>query len=129
MFGPWAPNGYLLASIPPLSDIYFFIHLLTMFWPWAPNVYLTSNPLFDLAASLAPHGDIPLALRPRPLTAIFLWPCGQNQFYIRLTANVDFIFSCPLTAKSTFYLPHGECHFFLTPPHGEFNFLFASRWM
>ena len=25
MFGPWAPNGYLLASIPPLGDINIFL--------------------------------------------------------------------------------------------------------
>ena len=108
-FGPWAPNGYLLASIPPLGDIYIYIviHLLAMFGPYAPNGYLASNPLFGLAASLAPHGDMPSALRPCPLTAICLWPCGLNRFSIQLTPNVEF--------------------FFLTPPHDKINFLFALR--
>ena len=88
---------------------------------------------FGLAAS-PPHGNIP-ALRPRPLTAIFFWPCGlapsrRNRFSICLTVNVDLFFSRPLTAKSIFYLPHGECQFiFLTPPHGEIDFLFASQQM
>ena len=27
MFGPWSPNGYLLASIPPLGDIYIYLFL------------------------------------------------------------------------------------------------------
>ena len=52
------------------------------------NIYIfirASNPLFGLAAC--------------PLTAIFLWPCGL---------------ACPLTVKSIFYLPHGECRFYFS---------------
>ena len=93
-----------------------------------------SPPHGDIPSALRPfpHGDILLALRPRPLTAIFLRLCGlapsrRNGFSIHLTANVDLLFSRSLTAKSIFYLPHGECQLiFLTPPHGEINFLFAS---
>ena len=124
MFGPWAPNGYLLASIPPLGNIYiYFIRLLVMFGPWVPNGYLLRR--FPLSAIyiyiylsacspwLGPGLRTTIlrrihysALRPRPLLAIFLRPCGL---------------ACPLTAKSSI--------FFLTPPHGNIDFLFASRLM
>ena len=79
-------------------------------------------------------------MRPRPLTAIFglaASPPHGNRFSIRLTA------------KSIFYSPHGECRFyfsladsrrnrfsirltanvdfiFLSPIHGEIDFLFTS---
>ena len=94
IFGPWAPNGYL-ASIPLFG--------------------LASIPLFGLFAS-PPHGDIPSALRPCPLMAIFLRPCGltpswRNRYSIRLTANVNFIFPTP---------PHGECQF-------NFSYAFSRR--
>jgi len=103
MFGPWAPNGYLLASIPPLGDIY--IYFLSACSPCLGPGLRTAICLrrfhsFSLAASPT-HGDIPSALRSRPLSA-------KTIFY-PLTANVDLNF--------------------LTPPHGEIDFLFASRRM
>jgi len=100
---------------------------------------------FSLAAS-PPHGDIPSALRPK---SMFYSPHGECRFF----------FSPPhgdipsaLRPKLMFYLPHGECQFyfshapsrrnrfsirltanadlfFLTPPHGKIDFLFASRRM
>ena len=69
---------------------------------------LRPRPLTEIflrPCGLAPHGDIPSALRPRPLTAIFLWPCGlapSRQYSFGLAAS---------------------------PPHGKIDFLFASRQM
>ena len=152
MFGPWAPNGYLLVSIPPFRDIYiFFSHMLAMFGPWAPNGYLLASilPLGDIfklflsTCSLAPHGDIPSALRPcspphgnipstlrprspphgdipsalrpsSPLTMIFLRPCSH-------APSRRNRFSIRLTASVDFI--------FLMPPHGKIDFLFAPRGM
>jgi hypothetical protein len=99
-----------------------------MFGPYAPNGYLASNPLFGLAASLAPHGDIPSALRPCPLTAIFLWPCGLNRFSIQLTPNVEFFSHAPSRQNQfSICLPVNVNFIFLTPPHGKIDFLFALR--
>ena len=103
-----------------------------MFGPYAPNGYLASNPLFGLAASLAPHGDIPSALRPCPLTAIFLRPCGLNRFSIQLTPNVEFFFLTPPHDKINFLFAlrwMSILFIFLTPPHGKIDFLFALQWM
>ena len=146
MFGPWAPNGYLLASIPPLSDIYiyFFIYLLAL-----PSRQYS----FGLAARSPPYSDIPSALLPcLPLMAIFLWPCSlahpSRRYSFSLAASLApsrrysfglaallaphgdiplALRQCPLTTKSIFYSPHGKCRFyFLMPPHSKIDFLFAS---
>jgi hypothetical protein len=79
--GTFEPNGFLLASI-----------------------YLTAI-LFGLSA-LPPHGDLLLALRPRPLTAKLIFnsphnecsfffpaPSQQNRISIHLTVNANFYFS------------------------------------
>jgi len=126
MFGPWAPNGYLLASIPPFGDIYILLSTcLPCLGPGLRAAIPRRIHYSALRPCSPPHGFIPLALRPKsmfysphgecrfyfscPLRAIFLRPCGLNRCSIRLTANVDFIF--------------------LVPPHGEIDFLFASRRM
>ena len=128
---------------------------LTAIFLWPCGLAPSRQYSFGLAA-LPPHGNIPSALWPRPLTVIFLRPCGlppSRQYSFGLVATpphgeINFLFaswrmsilffSRPLTAKSIFYSPHGECRFsicltanvdfiFLTPPHGEIDFLFASR--
>jgi len=187
--GSLAPNGYLLTSILPLGDIFFYplarhvwalgskrlsrvdsIPLalrpcpLTAIFLWPCGLAPSRRYSFGLAASLAPHGNIPSALRPRsPLTVIFLWPCGlarPSRLYsfglaVSLAPSRQYSFSLaallaphsdipsalrprsPLTAKSIFYSPHGECrfYFFLCPlaaklifysPQGRCSFYYSS---
>ncbi len=132
----------MLTSIPPFGDIFFLstcslahgdiplalrprLPLAAIFlWPcslarpsrrYSFGLAASLAPHGDIpSASLTPHGDIPLALRLRspplgdipsalwpclPLTVIFLWPCGLAR---------------PLTAKLIFYSPHGECRFYFS---------------
>jgi hypothetical protein len=49
----------------------FFICLLTMIGLFCPK-----RPFAGV--DLPPHGNIPLALLPRPITAIFLWPYSRS---------------------------------------------------
>jgi len=143
-FGPWAPNGYLLASIPPLGDIYIYIYIyplarspLTAIFLWPCSLACPSR---QYAALLAPHCNIPSALQPRsPLTVIFLRPCSlarpsrrysfglaaslapSRQYSFGLAALLaphgdipSALWPCPLTAKSIFHSPHGECRFYFS---------------
>ena len=109
MFGPWAPNGYLLASIPPLGDIYKYIYIYprvkSIIWP----------------CGLPPHGDIPLALRPR------LPPHGEINFLFASRRVSVLFFLRPLTAKSIFYSPHGGCSFYYSSASSRRYFICASR--
>ena len=148
----------MLTLIPPFGDIFFY--------PLARSptaIFLRPCGLacpsrrysFGLAASLAPHGDISLALRPRlpltviflwprsPLMAIFLWPCG-----LACSLSAIFLRPCGLARPSREYsfglaaslAPSRQNRFsihltasvdfiFLMPPHFEIDFLFASRRM
>jgi hypothetical protein len=107
MFGPWAPNGYLLASNPPFGSLFFirllamfglscserlpacvdsasrcyifFIHLLAMFGPWAPNGYLLASipPLGDIYVN--PHmRTISLCVRGLPICEFFWIPTHSH---------------------------------------------------
>jgi hypothetical protein len=123
-------NGRSVAMNVPHGNI-LFSHAA------APH----GNILFGLSAE--PHGDIPSALRPCPLTAVFLWPCGRapsrqypfglaampprggNQFSLCLTAILNFILPTQQSA------PHGDNQFSLclhgnSPLMAVINFLFAS---
>ena len=95
MFGPWAQNGYLLASILPLGSKFFYFYPLAhhvwalgserlsscidsasrqyifIFYPLARHVWALGSERLSARVD-----SIPSALRPRPLMAIFLWPCG-----------------------------------------------------
>ena len=69
--GPYAPNGFLLVSIPHHGDI---------FLPLARNVLA---PFWSRTASLAfnpPHGDIP-----------FSSPSWRCSIFLRLTATSNFL--------------------------------------
>jgi hypothetical protein len=113
MFGPWAPNGYLLVWIPPLGNIYIylfiFIHLLHMFGPWAPNGYLLE--------SIPPLGEIFIYIFIRLLAMFGPW------------ASNGYLVSNPLFGFAALP-PHGNIPLALRPclpSHGEIDFLFASR--
>ncbi len=67
------------------------------------------------------HGDIPLALQPRPIHGNIFFglaamPHGDNRFFVLcLTARIDFIppdGDSRLTAISIFSSPHGDNQFF-----------------
>ena len=65
------------------------------------------------------------ALRPHPLSVIFLWPCGLA---CPLMAKSSILFFLrPLTAKLIFYLPHGGCSFYYSSASSRRYFIRASR--
>ena len=94
MFGPWAPNGYLLASIPPLGDIHVwalgserlsarvdsasrqYIYIFIYFYPLAPHVWaLGSERLFARVDSTS-RRDIYIYFYP---LARHVWALGLKR--------------------------------------------------
>ena len=178
MFGPWSPNGYLLASIPPLGDIYIYLFLSACSPCLGPGLrmaicscrfHLSAIYIYILSACsscLGPGFRTAIccvdsasrryiyiyiyiylsacspwlgpglrttilrrihysALRPRPLLAIFLRPCGLA---CPLTAKSSILFFLrPLTATSIFYSPHGWCSFYYSSASSRRYFILASR--
>ncbi len=99
----------------------FIIRLLAMFGHfWAERLSARINSTWQ---------QFYLAFWPRPLTAIFIWPCGQalslqNWFPLGLTMNVDFIFLLLPHSylKILFYSWWMLIFIFLTPPWGNISF-------
>jgi hypothetical protein len=106
MFGPWAPNGYLLASIPPLGDIYIY------FYPLARHVWaLGSERLSCIESIIRPCGLAPSRQYSFGLAASVA-PSRQNRFSIRLMADVVFI-TLPPPRSDISFAPHGANQFSL----------------
>jgi len=112
MFGPWAPNGYLLASIPflqpcGLAHSWRYSFGIAASPPHGKNDFYPLTANVDLNFLTPPHGEIDFLFASRRMSILFF-------FSIHLTADVVFI---------TLLSPHGDISFV---PHGVNQF---SLWL